>query len=587
MDKSFEENSTQKLLDLIRSEGKKPVDVPITSGDASNSSPSLPSKIKSKHLNLGVWITGLDLTLVMASDQGYGKKGCLIKWQHIPLPENLVQASPGFSVFLGGCLDNFLKDRLFGRKKISIWTALESSSLKIKNFTIPDVPQAKIANAAFWGLKKDMEFDESQEIFDFEILGDLVVDGIKKKNILAFCVPRDEVSSLKKTFKQAGYFLSGITSFPFAMQNFIRTKQIQVDEPYFALVNISRENTEISCFSQSGILLVRSLRTGSQSLVERVDSPLDIDSAMDPSAYLSSMTRTDPVHFSHLQETSSRLISKIMRTGDYCSQNYTDNTPINRYIFYGETDLCEPFMHLASTQIPAEVGLLEPIRENIPNAWEATLPPKANQRNSVLTAFGIALSAHDLTPNFLFTVDDRQQANKQRKTFLATALAGMILVTIAVSSHAMVNFFHKKDLAGLALIRQEQTKLGNEIPEQEISQAIDRAEQTLSHTQQYISNYLPLAIIFDVCQFTPGSIRLTSLAYDREKDEKNQDKTLKKIVIQGQVSGPASDLNSELSNYMLKLSESPVFGAVEIKDLETNQDIPDDNHFFTAFLEVL
>ncbi|OQY49575.1 MAG: hypothetical protein B6230_07850 [Desulfobacteraceae bacterium 4572_89] len=589
------DNSTQKLLDLIRTGEEKKV-IELLSDDSDT---SLPVSIKSRHLNVGVFITQRDISLVMTSNLGFTKKKGLVKWKTIPLPEilrpeNLLPENNEFPVFLKKCLDMFLEDK----KKVPIWCALESSSLKIKNIIIPDIPQAKIANAAFWGLKKEMEFNEDQEIFNFEILGDILIDGIKKKNLLVFSAPKTEVLSLKNTFQEAGYNLAGITSIPFAMQNFIRTGQTQVDDPYFAIVNISRENSEIYCFFKKGILLVRSLRTGTQQLMDELDCPLD----MDPIGYLSSMTTIDSSEFSPIKEVSERMISKIIRTGDYCAQHYTGNNPIQRYIFYGETDHCTPFMLQASNLIPAAVETFEPVKDSLSATTEAGLPKDVQQKNTVLTCFGIALSSNDITPNFLFTFDDQLKAKKQRKITLATALAGTIMLAMVVSAHFMLNFTLQKDLSVLAGLKQEQMKFGNEIQMESITRAISIGEKKNSARKQYIDNYLALAIIYDVCHFTPNNIHLSSMTYDqrkndqrknnqekndRKKDKAGPEKQTKKLFVEGQVTGLFHLLNSELGNYILKLSDSPVFGDIEITDKQIQQKTQDKTLFFKATLEVL
>lgn len=570
-----EENSTQKLLNLIRTGGKDHLDEAVLD----DSGPSLPVTIKDKHLNVGVWITQRDLTLVMTSGKAGANKKALVKWRHILLPANLQTDTDDFSAFLGTCLDAFLEDK----KKISIWCALDASCLIIRNITIPDVPQAKISNAAFWGLKKETDFNENREIFNFQILGDLTIDGIKKKNLLVFSAPTDQVRSLEKTFERAGYGLAGVTSPPFAVQNFIRTGQIRVDAPYFSIINISRENSDIYCFSQSGMLLVRTLRTGSRSLAEELAGSLETD----PVDYLSSLTKTGTDEFSRIKENSERLISKIIRTGDYCTHHYTGNIPIQRYLFYGDTDYCEPFMHQASTMIPAPVDILEPAVAILPGLNESGLPQTAQQRNCVLTAFGIALSGNDITPNFIFTFDDRQRAKKQKKITLATVLAGITLLVISFSAHFLLNITYQKNLSALVQLTREQTQFKNEIQPQTITDAIAAAEKQNVAKTRYIDNYLPLAVVYDICHFTPDHIHLTSMAYDRIKDKKKPGRISRKLFIEGRVSAHPYVLDSELGSYILKLSDSPVFGDIEITDKRINQDNHGKRLFFKATLEVL
>ena len=126
--KSFEKNnSTKKLLELIRTSEQKHTKVT----DTYSPNPSLPTGIKTKYLNLGVFITQNDLTLAMTSNESF-------------------------------------------TKKISIWCAINSSNFTIKNISIS---KKKTANAAFWELKKVTEFNESQDIFNFEILDTFKTDN--------------------------------------------------------------------------------------------------------------------------------------------------------------------------------------------------------------------------------------------------------------------------------------------------------------------------------------------------------------------------------------------------------------------------
>ena len=532
---------------------------------------------------MGCLITRQDLTLVLTSDKGFTKKKGLIKWRNIPLPEAVLPDSNEFPAFLKESLDNFTENK----NKTPIWTALEFSGLKIKNITIPDIPHGKITNAAFWGLKRETEFNEDREIFDFEILGDVHINGLKKKNLLVFSAPKKELQSIKRIFHLAGYPLAGITAIPFAIHNFIRTQQIRVDDPHFAIVNISRETSEIYCFSQSGILLVRNLRTGLQNLVEELDIPSDMESV----DHLSFIETADSAGFSQMKDTSERLIGKIARTGDYCAQHYTGNTPIKKYIFYGETDQCDPFMELAEEMIPATVEILEPIRENRPGFVEAELPSNAKQRSSVLTAFGIGLSANDITPNFFFTFDDRQKAKKQKKRILATGLTGTLLLIVCCFVNAMLTNAHKENIATLAQINLKQTTIGYDVPKEAITRAISMAEATDLAKAQYISTYLPLAVIYEICHIPPGPIRLTSIDYymeeSKERSEESKEECSRKLSLEGEVSAHLHMLNSELDDYILKLSESPLFGYIEItsrqvKGIDTSQKL-----FFKVILEVL
>ncbi len=193
-------------------------------------------------------------------------------------------------------------------------------------------------------MKRETDFDETKEIFDFEVLEDIVTDdGVKKKNLVVFSGNRQRIRSLQSIFGRAGYPLTGITAIPFALQNYFRTRLLEPDAPYFAVTHICQETSDIYCFSRAGMVLARSLRTGALNLIGELDENPEIAQFFLPGDEPEASASISP----QVQEISERLVSKIIRTGDYCAQHYTGNTPITHYYFLAETGMFGPFMDLA------------------------------------------------------------------------------------------------------------------------------------------------------------------------------------------------------------------------------------------------
>jgi hypothetical protein len=163
-----------------------------------------------KNFQVGVFVTSRALTLVMTATAGKNGPRDLIKWEYLPLSENLDPDSDRFESFLAKSLSGFTK----GTKDVNIWCAIDSGAFKIKHITLPDISSAKIGNAAFWGLKRETDFDDTREIFDFEVLEDSIVDGVKKKKTVVFSGAKDHIRALEQTFARAGYPLTGITAVP-------------------------------------------------------------------------------------------------------------------------------------------------------------------------------------------------------------------------------------------------------------------------------------------------------------------------------------------------------------------------------------
>lgn len=567
-----EQNATRKLVELIRGQG----------GIASSARPSQASSTEAserfrpkaaftsrtvKHLSCGVLFSPQGICLTLASLQG--NTPTLVQWQNLPFPEDTSPETPGLPTFLGSCLNRFLK----GNKKIPVWTAIEATHLTLKHLTVPDLPLSKMSHAAYWGLKKEANIDEATQVIDFQILDTVEEDGIKKKQLLAFGAPLEQVEKLKKTFAKAGFPLAGMTAIPFAAQNIIRSCLALPEKDYFAVVSIGSDNVEVFCFSKKGLILTRSLRNGTDALT----GELDIPPGTDPVDFLSRM-EDDPVEsLAGFRDTSERLIGKIMRTGDYCAQHYTGNTPMGAYIFLGDTDLCKPFMALAVRMIPAETRVFDPERHTRAGTMAVHLPQSARERRCVLISFAIALSTRAITPDFLFTHQDLQKKKTRQTITLATAAAGLFLLCLFAGFHLYLNTAVAKANKQLSSITAAQKKFADLLPETAILSHISKSAGCLAQRLAYIDVFRPLAVINEICTKTPGHIRLIQLYLEMEKDgsgnknppEKNSgNKKAPKetgtpcLRIQGRVTGPRSLLDEHLGEYLLSLSTSPMFDKI-------------------------
>jgi hypothetical protein len=331
------------------------------------------------------------------------------------------------------------------------------------------------------------------------------------------------------------------------------------------------------------VLLVRSLRTGALNLIEELDENPEMAQLFLPGESPEQAMALP----SQIQEISERLVSKIIRTGDYCAQHYTGNTPITHYYFLGEPETFAPFMTLARDMIPGGVRILDPVPDADTGIDRPDLPDPARVRSAVLIAFGLALSGNDQTPNFIFTHQDKALARTRKRITGAVLLAGCLLLLASGAVHLFFATAHHRDLAIQAQLEQEAIRMGSEITSAEIDQIIRDTEKTITRADEYITRYRSLAVIFDLCQMTPPHIRLTSLAYG-EADNKtdNKKKGGRTLRIQGNVTGPGLTLDAELANYILTLSTSPVFGNIEVTKQYTDVGQPKDQLLFTATMEV-
>jgi len=142
------------------------------------------------------------------------------------MPPNASHDSPEFSAFLKSALNDFCSSA----KNAGLWAIMSAAHVELSHIRIPKVEKKQIANAVYWTAKRESPFNETEVIFDFDVQGEVIEQGISKIAVLFYTAPRLEVEALRDLFAGIGWPLSGISLVPFAVQNHFRTGWIQAEE---------------------------------------------------------------------------------------------------------------------------------------------------------------------------------------------------------------------------------------------------------------------------------------------------------------------------------------------------------------------
>ncbi|MBI9089045.1 MAG: hypothetical protein JEZ12_07505 [Desulfobacterium sp.] len=546
-----------------------------------------------KALTMGVFIEHSHVSLVLTRGAGgSGDTKDLVKWAYVPVPDELDMEHERFASFLKSTIGDFLA----GHGKAAVWTLINSKNLKLRNIVIPDLPPSKLPNAAFWGLKKEVDLDPDNDIFDFHILGSVQSNGVKKKNVIAFSGLKNEIKMLTQLFSKAGYPLAGITAAPFALQNFMGSDRLKPEAGPEILVNVARYHTEITCFHRSKVQLVRSIRTGSHSLVEEL-----LDTSSDPEVkswdileILSSSLGRESSLFAAMEPSAERLVGKVLRSGDYCSNNYASNEPVHQYLFFGETDNCQPFMAYAADQTQTEVKRFNPFEKNPGLTLSTRFPEGAGERTGIIPALGAALSTRTETPNFLNTYVQRDNQAKYRK--MNAIILGLCLITLLGFGGCWwwQDSVYQAELAEKNQIDARIAKYVPKVSEETLNETLKQAGERSQAIKAYASDYLPLAVINELCSLTPDVISLVSLESDFKqelpdsvKKSGKANKARRSVLLTGIVRVDYTALESTLTGYVITLGDSPVFGEIMLLN-KTLESIEEENLLkFTADMEIL
>lgn len=592
-------NSTKKLLNIIR--GKQTgneEEVPVSKVSRHNL--SIKRGVK-KRQTCGVFFGLTHVSMVLVGDCGSGDERELVKWEYLPIPAMVERSDPQFVSFLRTALKDFLGEH----QKVDLWSCIDSKDLKLRNVLIPDLPPSKIANAAFWALKKEVDLDGDKEVFDYHTLDLVQSSGVNKRNVFAFSGAKAEIKALDKLFASAGYPLAGITATPFFLQNFIRTGLAAKGEGLEVIVKISRYYTEIICFYYAAVQLVRIIRTGSNSLVEDLEGKLADEPVLksrNVPEILSLASDPESDLFEAMESGVDRIVNKVIMTGNYCSNNYVSNEPVSRYLFFGETDNCLLFKEHAEKNISAETSLLNPFEKHPDLTIGTRLPEGGAERCGILSALGIALSDRDHTPDFLNTYIQRDARAKFKRMNLA--ISGVCVAALLLLSGVWW-WQHQAQVREIAEKDQIMAQVDKYIPQVDqplLDKTLKQAGDQVTKMSAYGSDLLPVAVINELCTLTPDSISLLSFEADFKKDQQGQalqaskknkqsrDKEKQErqsVLVKGVVTADYTSLESTLTAYVVRIGDSILFGEIMVLT-KTIEKIGEKSVLsFTADMEIL
>jgi len=604
--KQDEISSTEKLLGLIRQkENSKdlPKDPEPTETFQKSPQQSILSNVvpMRKRAGIGIDIGYHELKLAMVN-QASDKRQELIDFVSIPYEDDITPNSTKFPLFLR----NTLKDFCGKNKKGSLWNAISSAKVETRNLKIPKVSKKQIDNATFWTLKKDLSFNEDEMVFDYEIIGDVVEDGINKIEVMAYIAPRQDIAQQKNLFEKIGFPLTGISIIPFALQNLFRTDVVDTLGKDICSLFIGRDWSRIVIYSNGNLVLSRGIKAGIRSMIEAVaqeisKSKMDMDQAsvqpsessifgIEEKGYILDIDEARKIFYDHisnvepirLEETGQifkehdvfgmiqpaleRLVKQVERTLSHYYLHFNKER-ISKVYVSGQMSVYERLYVFMKEQLDIPIDTMNPFSAKLNYLGISTIPETLSEKEAFAPAIGMALSNNTLTPNFIYTYKDKQIADSARKVNQS------ILVSILLFLAVCFGLF----LWGNNLIDQkklERAKLQTEVesfkPLVNKNLIIDLASKTQykrKTIKELGDRYKGIAVINAISSITPPEIRLLSISVSMGKKSLATGKqSQQQLEVEGVVIGDHLTFESTLAGYIVKLKGSPLFGTPSIEN---------------------
>jgi type IV pilus assembly protein PilM len=632
--KRGEVTSTERLLDLIRTDSKSEY-----TASSMVSQKSFGHRLKNffnnpvsfkKTISVGVDLGHDDIKMVMISrisDQKYE----MLEYERIPFDDNVDRQSPQFPQFLRTVLANFCGNT----KNVELWCTIPSARVETRQIRIPKVNPKQIPNSVYWSYKKISSFDETKNIFDFEILGEVEEGDRPKIDVMAYTAPQQEIKELKDMFSKAGYPLTGISIVPFAFQSILRSGQIETDEMNVSSLYIGRDWSRIDIFAAGNLVLSRGIKAGVKTMIEALRTEIEgnlfeLSIAKSPtkdSARIraikkklkSELEQAHQLFFGVIHDSApsllderqrllkedkifkmilpalERLVRQVERTLRHFSLNY-DNARVGKLYISSGVNPHQRIVDYIGEELAIPTETLNPFADSANFISLAPSPEDPSEQSAYVPAMGMALSSNSLTPNFLYTYKDKQKTARtqwvNRGVFAAFGLLGVLCIAVTLWQGGQVDEKEYK----LQNLQQQLEKVTLRVDKNLILKLVDETQATRRQIKEIGQKYLGVAVISEITDLTPPSVRLISISAklgDAPDQGKGQKKGKQKgpdnktLVLDGIVRGDRLILESTLAGYLMELKNSPMFDQPTIskKSFERYQD--NDVLRFTARLKLL
>jgi len=614
--KQNEISSTERLLDLIRSESEEGfADSDITSQRPRGRRRSFlrnPVSFR-KNITVGVDIGYDDLKLVKikrVSENSYE----LLEYARVPFDTEIPRESPKFHSFLRPTLAEFCGSS----KSMDIWCTISSARVETRQFRIPKVSSRQIPNAIYWTYQREAAFDEKEKVFDFELLGEVQEEQTTKISVLAYTAPADEVIALKDMFAKAGFHLTGISIVPFAFQTLLRARRVESADLQVASLYIGRDWSRIDIFSGGNLLQSRGIKAGVRTMMEAlkkeiessskgislVKAPdedvgriravkkklkLDLELAQKyffgytPGAIPQDeagrkLSINENKIFLMIQPALERLVRQVERTIRHFALNY-ENTRISKIFISSGVSPHRKILNYIGEELGMPTEVLNPFSESANFLHHVPVPDSLSEQSSFAPAMGMALANNSRTPNFLFTYKDKLKEIRNRRINRSVFAAFIILMAVCVGiSFVQEQEIRAKDAEKMQL-QQHLEGYNLRVDKNLILKLVQEIREKGKADQAIGKKYLNLAVISEVVNLTPSNIRLLSIAtqlgslQDKlpQKEEKNKKQKVappppRVLILEGIVQGDRLTLESALAGYLMELKASPLFDQPTISN---------------------
>lgn len=512
-------------------------------------------------------VVGVDLgpdSLRLSKMSGPPTKRKLLAFKRVPYDPS---APPGSSGFIG-----FLRDRLreFCKSpgQVEIWALISSAKAELWNINIPRVSKKQVVDAVYWSVKKEKQFDESEFILDFEVIGETAEKGVPKLAVTVYLAPRKQVEEMTSMFAKAGYKLHGVTIAPIAIQTLFRSNWVQTNAGTYANLYVGRNWSRIDIFSKGNLVLSRGIKAGTNSMVESLMESYNMGQGRQ--VFTETISQSEPIISMSMDDEESivldasgtirqsasidmeqakrlltgkllggakvhqgspgaelaeqeivelilpaveRLVRQIERTFEYHTTTM-GNEPVEQIFFSGAICTNKLIVQYMYSQLGIESRMLDPLHPDNSSLGRIEVPESIAERMEYNLVVALALSDNSFTPNLLYTFRDKERARSalavDKAIYAVTILILAVLFGVYMWQQDTIN-----DTRGQKSLFEQQMKAYEPRATKDSLTAL-AAQVSALHMQLKKASlrYESLTLMSEISAITPDYVKLLSVDID-------------------------------------------------------------------------
>ncbi len=316
-------------------------------------------------------------------------KFVLQHWQIIGLPDNLVNPETPIENRAPVIIDQIKS--IYSQKRNlpkSVAISISSTPLIVRYIKLPVITKEELAKSISLEVEPFIPFPVSDVYLSFDIIGEVVDEGVKKSEVVVAAAKKDYINSMIDILSQCGLYTKYIDVDSFALENLLRYNY-NTENEIMCVVNIGANVTNVSIVDNGITKVCRDLPLGVSYLLNEVKKSRQLEyknlinymktdglilTDEEKEMYISQDKKTELliskdllyllkefatelhkiIDFYYFQKGEQKALSKILLSGGGCIirniQTYFANE------FKTEVEILDPFKNIDnSDEVPVEI----------------------------------------------------------------------------------------------------------------------------------------------------------------------------------------------------------------------------------------